>query len=391
LTSFALTGIGLLVTCDPTNGRGPLGTIERASLVADDGVIVYAGPEASAPSGTDSVEDAGGRCVIPGFVDSHTHLIFAGDRAAEFTERMAGRPYRPGGILDTVTATRAASDGDLEAHARKLIRQALAAGTTTVEIKTGYGLTVEHERSHLEIASHLTGEVTFLGAHLVPPEYMADRDGYLELLTGSMIPAAEGIARWCDVFCETGAFDVEESRAVLGTASLHGMGLRIHANQLGESGGVRLACEVGAASADHCTHLSAKDIDDLASSDTAATLLPISDFCTRQPYPRGRDLLDAGATVALATNCNPGSSYSTSMPLALALAVRECGLSVDEAILAATRGGAAALRLDDVGRLVTGARANAVLLDAPSPEHLVYRVGVPLIAGVLLGGVRQRL
>jgi imidazolonepropionase len=255
-----------------------------------------------------------------------------------------------------------------------------------VEIKTGYGLTPEHEAAHLGIARSLTTEATYLGAHLVPPEYAGDRDGYLRLLTEVMIPAAAESARWCDVFCETGAFDVDESRAVLAAGRARGMGLRVHANQLGPSGGVALACEMGAASADHCTHLTRADVDALAGSGTVATLLPISDFCTRQPCPDGRALLDAGVTVALATNCNPGSSYSTSIPWALALAGRDAGLTIDEAILAATRGGAVALQRPDIGRLIPGARADAIVLDAPHPHHLVYRLGAPLISAVLKDG-----
>ncbi len=386
MTSVTLTGIGRLVTCDPEHGRGPLGVIEQAAIVIDEGRIVYAGGASAAPVGTDTAVEVGGRCVMPGFVDSHTHPIFAGDRAEEFALRMAGRSYQPGGILDTVAATRAARPEDLEANARRLIDQALVSGTTTVEIKTGYGLTPGDEAVHLGIARALSPEVTFLGAHLVPAEFAADRDGYLRLLTETMIPAAVATARWCDAFCETGAFDVEEARAVLAAAAARGMGLRVHANQLGPTGGVGLACELGAASADHCTHLTARDVEALAGSGTVATLLPISDFCTRQPYPDGRALLDAGATVAVASNCNPGSSYSTSIPLALALAVRECGLTIDEALLAVTRGGAAALRRPDVGRLVAGARADAVVLDAPHPRHLVYRLGAPLVAGVLKDG-----
>lgn len=387
MTSLALTGIGLLVTCDPDHGRGPLGVVENAAVVTEDARVVYAGPASTAPRNVDVREDVDGRCVMPGFVDCHTHLIFAGDRAEEFTRRMAGRPYQPGGILDTVAATRAASRSDLEAGARHLIGQALASGTTTLEIKTGYGLTPEHEAIHLGVARSLTPETTFLGAHLVPPEYGQDRDGYLRLLTETMIPAAATTARWCDVFCESGAFDVEESHAVLTAARAHGMGLRVHANQLGPSGGVALACELGAASADHCTHLTRADIDLLAGSETVATLLPISDFCTRQPYPDGRALLDAGVAVAVASNCNPGSSYSTSIPLALALAVRECGLTVDEALLAATRGGARALQRPDIGCLIPDARADVVVLDAPHPSHLVYRVGTQIVSAVLKDGV----
>lgn len=386
MTSLALTGIGALVTCDASIGLGPLGIVERGALVCEDGRVVYAGPEATAPLGVDECVDVAGRCVMPGFVDSHTHLIFAGDRAAEFVARMAGGAYEPGGILATVAATRAARPIGLEYSARKLMRLAVASGTTTVEIKTGYGLDREHEASHVALARRLTPEATFLGAHVVPPEFAGDRSGYVQLVCDAMIPAAAGVARWCDVFCEAGAFDVEESRAVLEAGRRHGLGLRVHANQLGPSGGVALACELGAASADHCTHLTASDVDDLASSGTVATLLPVSDFCTRQPYPDGRTLVDAGAVVALASNCNPGSSYSISMPLVMALAVRECGLTVDEAVLAATRGGAAALRRDDIGIFAPGARADALLLDAPHPQHLVYRLATPLVSRVLKDG-----
>jgi imidazolonepropionase len=384
--SLAVTGIGLLATCDGARGHGALGYIETAALVVDNGHVAYAGPEAAAPLDVDERVDVGGRCVMPGFVDSHSHLIFAGDRAEEFARRMAGHPYQPAGILETLAATRAASVGDLSSRAGRLVEQARTTGTTTIEIKTGYGLSPEHEATHLRLAGELTPEVTFLGAHLVPPEFADERTGYLRLLTETMVPAAAGWARWCDVFCERGAFDLAESRAVLEAARGCGMGLRVHANQLGPSGGVTLACELGAASADHCTYLNDADRDNLAASGTVATLLPISDFCTRQPYPDGRALLDAGATVALATNCNPGSSYSTSVPLALALAVREAGLTIDEAILAATRGGAAALHRDDIGRLVPGARADAIVLDAPHPHHLVYRLAAPLVSGVLLEG-----
>jgi imidazolonepropionase len=379
MTSVALTNIGVLMTGGEGSGRGPLGLVDDAALVFDDGVVMYAGPAATAPDGAEERVDVGGRAVMPGFVDSHTHLVFAGDRAGEFVERMAGRAYQPGGIARTVEATRAATADALAAHAQHLVKEARTGGTTTIEIKTGYGLSPEHERIHLEVAAALTEETTFLGAHLVPPEYDRDRDTYLQLLVDVMVPAAAGTARWCDVFCEMGAFTVDESRRVLAAALAAGLGLRVHANQLGPSGGVALACEMGAASADHCTHLSPTDIDALASTATVATLLPVSDFCTRQPYAEGRALIDAGATVALASNCNPGSSYSTSMPLAIALAVRECGLTVDEALLAATNGGAAALRRPELGHLTPGARSAAVVLDAPHPHHVAYRVGTPLV------------
>jgi imidazolonepropionase len=384
--SLALVGIGALVTCDPTLGSGPLGIIADAALVFEAGQVAYAGPAGEHGPDADHVVDVGGRCVMPGFVDSHTHLIFAGDRASEFAARMAGRPYRPGGILDTVVATRSAAPNALAAGATRLRDRARRAGTTTMEIKTGYGLDPAHEAAHLQIARSITPDATFLGAHLIPPEYESDRDGYLASLVEVMVPAAASTARFCDVFCETGAFSVDESRAVLQAARRAGLSLKVHANQLARSGGASLAAEMGAASADHCTHLGAADVEALAASGTVATLLPISDFCTHQPYPDGRALVDAGATVAIASNCNPGSSFSTSMSLALALAVRECGLDIAEAILAATQGGAAALQRDDVGRLVAGARADALVLDAPGPEHLVYRVGEDLVWAVFEGG-----
>ena len=384
--SVALARIAELVTCDPEVGRGPLGIVNNATVVAEDGLVVYAGPAAGAPSSAEIQVDVAGHCVVPGFVDSHTHLVFAGDRAGEFTARMAGQPYRPGGILETVAATRGSNRAALTAGASKLAREALSTGTTTLEIKSGYGLTPESEALLLDVARELTPETTFLGAHVVPADYESDRDGYLSLLSDVMIPASAGTARWCDVFCEAGAFDVDESRRVLLAAREQGLGLKVHANQLSAGGGVSLACEMDAASADHCTHLAPSDVESLASSRTVATLLPVSDFCTRQPYADARALLDAGATVALATNCNPGSSFCTSMPLAMALAVRECGMSTDEALWAATAGGAAALRRTDIGRLRPGARADALVLDAPSRDHLVYRLGANLVSAVLKDG-----
>lgn len=386
MSSIALTGISCLVTCDHSVGKGKLGTIQDATLVLDGGKVVYAGPAVSAPSGSEQTVDLGGRCVIPGFVDSHTHLVFAGNRASEFADRMAGLPYRPGGILDTVAATRAATREALELRARKLVREAQSWGTTTIEIKSGYGLTAEHEVEHVRIARALSPEATLLAAHVVPAEYAGHREGYVELVRDTIVPMVAGTARWCDVFCEAGAFDSEEAREILRAGATHGLGLRVHANQLRAGDGVALACEMGAASADHCTHLTRSDVDALACSGTVATLLPLSDFCTRQPYPKARLLLDAGVTVALASNCNPGSSYSTSMPLAMGLAVRECGMTLDEALLAATCGGAAALKRSDVGRLSPGYAADAVVLDAPGPHHLVYRLGVNIVSAVLKDG-----
>jgi imidazolonepropionase len=319
-------------------------------------------------------------------VDSHTHLVFAGDRSDEFAARMAGGAYHAGGIRVTVEQTRAAGTEQLRALTEAHRREALRAGVTHLEIKSGYALDVDGEQRLCELARSFTDDVTFLGAHVVPPEYDDRAEQYVELVCGEMLEACAPHCRWIDVFCERGAFDAERSRAVLIAGRDAGLGLRVHAGQLGVGPGVRLGVELGAASVDHCTYLSDADIEALAGSDTVATLLPATDFCTRQPYPDARRLLDAGATVALATNCNPGSSYTTSMAFCIALAVREMRMTAEEALLAATAGGAAALRRDDVGRLAPGARADAVLLAAPSYEHLVYRPGVPLVAGVVAGG-----
>jgi imidazolonepropionase len=383
MTTLAIDRIGLLVTNDPALGEGELGIVRDAALVIEDGLVV-----AVERSGADADErfDAAGLCVIPGFVDSHTHLLFAGDRADEFAARMAGAPYEAAGIRVTVDATRTAADRELIILARARRVEALAAGITHQEIKSGYGLTVESELRLCLLARELTDDVTFLGAHLVPPEYAGRPDDYVALVCGEMLAACAPHSKWIDVFCERGAFDAEQSRAVLAAGRDAGLGLRVHGNQLGPGEGVAVAVEMGAASVDHCTYLSDGDIEALAASDTVATFLPATDFSTRQPYPDARRAIDAGVEVAIATNTNPGSSYTTSMPFCIALAVRECGMTVDEALLAATRGGARALRRDDVGRLVPGARADAVVLGAPSYTHLIYRPGVPLTAAVLTGG-----
>jgi imidazolonepropionase len=375
--SLVLTNIAELST------NGPQGTVRDAALVVDRGRVAWTGPVSNAPA-ADRCLDAGGRAVIPGFVDSHAHLVFAGDRAAEFAARMAGEPYTGGGIRTTVTATRAATDDELRAGVARLVAEARRQGTTTVECKSGYGLTVPDEARALRIAAEFTPETTYLGAHVVPEG--TDPDGYTLLVCDEMLAAARPHARWVDVFCERGAFDADQSRAVLRAGIEAGLGARVHANQLSEGPGVRLAVEVGAASADHCTHLSTSDIDALASSDTVATLLPGAEFSTRSPYPDARALLDAGATVALATDCNPGSSYTSSMPFCIALAVREMRMTPAEALWSATAGGARALRRDDIGHLEVGARADLAILDAPSHVHLAYRPGVPLIHAVLLNG-----
>ena len=356
--------------------------------------MAWTGPAGQAPD-ADRRIDCGGRAVLPGFVDSHAHLVFAGERSAEFAARMAGTPYQAGGIATTVAATRAASDEQLRANLRALRAEMLAQGTTTFECKSGYGLTVADERRSVALAAEVTPEVTFLGAHVVPPEFAGDRGGYLDLVCGPMLAACAPQARWVDAFCERGAFGPDEARAVLTAGRAAGLIPRIHANQLGTGPGVQLAVELGAASADHCTYLTGADVDALAGGGTVATLLPGVEFSTRNPYPDARRLLDAGATVALATDCNPGSCFTSSMPLAVALAVREMRMTTQEAVWAATAGGARALRRGDVGHLRPGARADLVLLDAPSHVYLAYRPGVPLVSAVwqdgalAAGGIRR--
>jgi imidazolonepropionase len=353
---------------------------EAALVLEDDHVAAIERPGAAA----DTRVDAGGRCVIPGFVDSHTHLIFAGERGEEFAARMAGAPYVAGGIRETVTRTREASVEELQTLAWVRRREALRAGITHLEIKSGYALDVEGEARLCDLAARLTEDVTFLGAHVVPAEYEGRADEYVDLVCGPMLEACRPHSRWIDVFCEEGAFDEDQSRRVLEAGRNAGLGLRVHGNQLGFGPGVRLAVEMGAASVDHCTYLTDEDIEALAGSDTVATFLPATDFSTRQPYPDARRVIDAGASVAVATNCNPGSSYTTSMSFCIALAVRDLRMTAEEALRAATRGGAAALHRDDVGHLAPGARSDAVMLAAPSYSHLVYRPGVPLIAATVV-------
>jgi len=388
MTSTALRGISRLITNDPEHGPGPLGVIEDAAVVIEGSSISWVGRR-SALGPADRTVDLGGRCVLPGWVDSHSHLVFAGDRSAEFGARMAGAPYAAGGIMATVGPTRAATDEELLARVRRLLAEMTAGGTTCVETKTGYGLDLDTEIRSARIARAAgVDEVTFLGAHLLPPEYTDDRSGYLDLVTGPMLAAVTGDVRWIDVFCEAGAFDEAESRRVLAAGAAAGLGLRVHGNQLGTGPGVRLAVEMGAASVDHCTYLSDADVEALAGSTTVATLLPACDLSTRQAAAPGRALRDAGATVALAANCNPGSSYTTSMSLVVALAVLQCRMTVAEAVWSATAGGAAALRRTDVGRIVVGARADLHVLDAPAEDYLAYRVGVPLTHAVWKAGTR---
>jgi imidazolonepropionase len=377
-----ITGIGELTTNDPE-----LGKLHDAALVIEGEQVMWVGSAADAPSADERV-DVEGRAVLPGWVDSHTHLVFAGDRTAEFEARMTGKPYHAGGIAVTVDATRSASDTELAANLRRHVDEAAHQGTTCLETKTGYGLTVEDEARSARIAAEVADEVTFLGAHLVPPG--ANAESYVDLVCGEMLDAVANLVRWVDVFCETGAFDETQSARVLEAAIARGLGVRVHGNQLREGPGVRLAVRFGAASVDHCTYLSSDDVEALAFSETVATLLPACDLSTRQPLAPARLLLDAGATVALASNANPGSSYTTSMAFCVATAVLQMGMSVEEAVWAATAGGARALRRDDVGVLRAGARADVHVLDAPSVTHLAYRPGVPLTFSVWRRGARLR-
>ncbi len=376
--STAIINIGELVSWD---AERPIRN--DAALVIEDGVVAWVGDASQVPA-ADEVIDADGAAVIPGFVDSHTHLVFAGDRSAEFAARMAGEPYAAGGIRTTVAATRAAGAAELTRLAGARLAELRSQGTTTVEIKSGYGLDVATEELLLQVAGTLTEETTYLGAHVVPAGLSAS--DYVDLVTGEMLTRCAPHAKWVDVFCETGAFDADQARAVLTAGIAAGLAPRIHANQLGFGPGVQLACELGAAAADHCTYLSDADVSALAETGVVAGLLPGVEFSTRHPYPDARRLLDAGVRISIATDCNPGTSYTSSMPFCIALAVREMGLTPSEALQAATLGGAASLRREDVGHLRVGARADLVILDAPSHVHLSYRPGVPLVRQVLIAG-----
>jgi imidazolonepropionase len=378
--------IGELVTNDPTVGDGTaLGVLTGAALLTDGDRIAWLGPKAQAPQADQRV-DCAGAAVVPGFVDSHAHLVFAGDRAAEFAARMSGRPYDGGGIATTVAATRAASDDTLAANLARLASELHRGGVTTFETKSGYGLNTVDERRSLELGARFTDETTFLGAHVVPAEYRNDREAYVRLVAGDMLAACRDHARWIDVFCDRGAFDVDETRFILQAGVDAGLAPRLHAAQLGPSGGIQLAVELGAASVDHCTHATDADIAALAAGSTVATLLPGAEFSTRATWPDARRFLDAGVTVALATDCNPGSSYTTSMAFCIAVAVRDMGFTPAEALWSATAGGARALRRADVGVLAAGRRADFVRLAAPSYVHLAYRPGAPIVGDVVRAG-----
>lgn len=391
--SVRYENIGELVTNDATMGdESPLGVVSDAAIVVVDGLVAWVGPQNAAPH-ADRRVDFGGCSVLPGFVDSHAHLVFAGDRSAEFAARMSGQPYDGGGINTTVEATRNATDTALSDNLGRLAAELTAGGVTTFETKSGYGLDVGNEMRSLEVAHRFTSETTFLGAHVVPPEYSGARDDYVRLVAGDMLTACRPHARWIDVFCDRGAFDVDEARFILEAGIAAGLLPRLHASQLGPGDGIQLAVELRAASVDHCTYAGEHDLDALAAAagSTVATLLPGAEFSTRATWPDARRFIDAGVTVAIATDCNPGSSYTTSMAFCIAIAVRDMGFTPAEAVWSATAGGAAALRRDDVGTLAVGKRADFIRLGAPSYVHLAYRPGVPIVCDVVMAGnhIRQ--
>jgi imidazolonepropionase len=383
--SIAITNIGSLVTNDQRLGPGLLGETENAAIVIENEKIVWVGNADQVPDADQQI-DAEGKAVIPGFVDSHAHLLFAGERSKEFQARMNGDKYSAGGIKSTVAATREATDAELEQNLLGLVSEMQRSGITTFETKSGYGLTTIDETRALAIAAKHTTETTFLGAHVVPSEYSGREDKYVELVTGEMLDSVLPYAKWIDVFCDQGAFDVDQSRQILQAGKDKGLLPRIHANQIVQGGGVQLAVELDCASADHCTHLSDKDVEALAGSNTVATLVPGAEFSTRATYPNAARLFDAGVSVALATDCNPGSSYTTSMPFCIAIAIREMGFTPEQALWSATMGGAKALRRNDIGFLSVGQSADLVVLNAPSYLHLGYRPGVDLVSQVFKSG-----
>ncbi|CAB4687476.1 MAG: imidazolonepropionase [Actinobacteria bacterium] len=385
MSSVAITDIGSLVTNDSTLGDGALGLRSNAAIVVVDGKVAWIGDSQSVGV-TDNRISVAGKTVVPGFVDSHAHLVFAGDRSEEFSARMSGESYSAGGIKTTMAATRAASDETLRANTSRLVSELHRSGVTTFESKSGYALDVANEARTLRIAKEFTDETTFLGAHVVPAEFANRGDEYVELVVGEMLQAAKSHAKWIDVFCDRGAFDVNQARTILRAGVEVGLQPRIHANQLADIGAAKLAVELDCASADHLTHLSDEDVELLAASNTVATLLPGAEFSTRSSYPDARRLFAAGATVAIATDCNPGSSFITSMAFCMAVAVRDMAFSPEQALLAATVGGAKALRRSDIGALSVGMRADFVVLNAPSYIHLSYRPGVDLVDSTWVAG-----
>jgi imidazolonepropionase len=396
-----VTNIAQLDTKDP-GPPGLLGLVDNAAVVIEDGAITWvgAGTELDPELPAMEVLDCAGAAVVPGFVDSHTHLVFAGDRAAEFGRRLRGESYEQimasgGGIRATVAATREASRTDLAAGAAARLGRMLASGTTTVEIKSGYGLDTDVEVRILDVAASLGDQLpvdvvpTFLGAHGVAPEFAGDADGYLDYVIGEMLPACAPRARFCDVFCDSGAFSVDQARRMLVAGREAGLGIRIHANQLAHSGGAALAAELGATSADHLDHLREADVAALRRAGTVAVLLPGVGLSLRTPQADARSLWDAGVPVALATDCNPGTSYVETMPFVVALGCLTMGLTAEEAVWAATRGGARALQLDDRGIVAPGAVGDLVVLEHPSYIHLAYRPDAPAVRVVVKRGEVQ--
>ena len=394
--SVALTNIGELVTNDP-NREGMLGTIENAAVVIENGTVTWVGHDAEAPD-VPYVHDCGGNAVLPGFVDPHTHLVFAGDRADEFGRRLRGESYEQimaagGGIQSTVNATRAATTVELTDATLRRVRRMQAAGTTTVEIKSGYGLDLDHEKRLLAVAAAAGSAValdvvpTFLGAHTVPEEFAGDSDAYVDYLVDQVMPECAPLARFCDVFCDRGVFTVDQARRVLEAGKVHGLVPRLHANQLAHSGGAQLAAEVGAISADHLDHIDDDDIAALLGAGTVAVLLPGVSLSLQLPQPRARDLWEAGVTVALGTDCNPGTSHVETMPFVVALACLEMGLTPEQAVWSGTRGGALALGLEDRGQVTIGARGDLVVLNFPSYLHLAYRPDTPAVRTVIKRGL----
>lgn len=400
MTDFVLYGAGRLVTCDPSAGEGPLGVVERGALAASKGRVVWVGREADLRRSVEPAPgafelDAGGRAVLPGLVDCHTHLVFAGERSEEFAARLRGQAYEAGGVRTTVAATRAASAGELSALARERLDRFLSFGVTTAEAKSGYDLTPEGERRLCGVAARLVHAVevvrTFLGAHVVPPEYEGDPDGYVDLVCEGMIPSLGNLAEFCDVWCDTGAFTVAQARRVLRAARREGLGIKVHAEQLGRTGGAALAAEFAAVSADHLEHATAEDAAALARSRTIAVLLPGASLMTGGPPAPARVLTEAGVRVALSTDFNPGTSYSENLQLAAALGCGLLRLTPEEAVLGVTRHAAAALaRERRVGSLGPGAACDLVVLEGRTEVDLAYHYGVNLAASVVKGGVVVR-
>jgi imidazolonepropionase len=398
VSDLVVVNIGSLVTNDPERS-GLLGVVDDAALAIVDGSIAWVGKEADLPGEYVDLRrlDVRGAAVVPGFVDPHTHLVFAGDRSGEFARRLRGESYEEtlaagGGILSTVQATRATSEDDLYEAAAERAWRMLMSGTTTVEIKSGYGLDVETEAKMLRVAHRLDAVLpidvvpTFLGAHVVPPEYGNDRAAYVDLVVGPMLDACAPFAQFCDVFCDDAAFTVDETRRILEAAKHHGLGVRVHADQLGRVGAAALAADLNAASADHLDHATDDDLAEMRRAGTAAVLLPAVSLSMRMPYPDGRRIWDSGVTVALATDCNPGTAYVESMPFVVALASLNVGLTPEEALWAATSGAARSLGLADRGHLVPGSLGDLVVLDAPSYLHIPYRPDRDLIAAVVKRG-----